>query len=41
MKKVFIFCIISMLTFAGIAHEFWLQPQRFHYQPGETAVISI
>ncbi len=41
MKKVFFLCIISMLTFAGIAHEFWLQPQRFHYQPGETAVISI
>ncbi|MBN8662989.1 MAG: DUF4198 domain-containing protein [Chitinophagales bacterium] len=41
MKKGFLLFIISVTAFASIAHEFWLQPQRFHYQPGETAVLSI
>ncbi|MEO6315012.1 MAG: DUF4198 domain-containing protein [Chitinophagaceae bacterium] len=35
MKKSFLFFIISFLVGPLLAHEFWLQPEKFMYQPGE------
>jgi uncharacterized GH25 family protein len=35
MKKVFLLLLISLVAFSTIAHEFWLQPDKFIYQPGE------
>lgn len=37
----FLACITIACTFFLVqAHEFWLQPDKYRYQPGETAVID-
>lgn len=41
MKKILLTLFASTIIFELIAHEFWLQPQHFFYQPGEKAIISI
>jgi hypothetical protein len=41
MKKILLTFFACTIVLGLIAHEFWLQPQRFHYQPGETAVLSV
>lgn len=41
MKKILLALTASTIILGLFAHEFWLQPQHFFYQPGETVVISI
>ena len=36
MKKSLLLVIISLFVFPLLAHEFWLQPEKFMYQPGES-----
>ena len=38
-KVVLVFIILSV-SLSVLAHEFWLQPTRFRYNKGETAVIN-
>ncbi|MGL1409740.1 hypothetical protein ACSTIY_00305, partial [Vibrio parahaemolyticus] len=41
MKQKYIFLLAFVFFFfAGIAHEFWLSPQRFFYTKNEIAVIK-
>ncbi len=35
MKKALLLIIISLFVVPMLAHEFWLQPEKFIYQPGE------
>ena len=40
-KRLYIsFFCVTVLCFAAGAHEFWLQPGKYIYEVGETAVIS-
>ncbi len=39
MKKAFLFFTITILMLPLLAHEFWLQPERFIYQPGDSINI--
>ncbi len=40
MKKVLGFLAIMMVGLWAQAHEFWMQPLKFKYTPGETATLS-
>jgi uncharacterized GH25 family protein len=40
MKRLYAFIFVFVLWLIAPAHEFWLQPDRFRFQPGETAVID-
>ncbi len=35
MRKIIIFITLLLLMFPILAHEFWLQPDKFIYQPGD------
>jgi uncharacterized GH25 family protein len=35
MRKTFSFILFTFLIVMGGAHEFWLEPERFHVQPGQ------
>ncbi len=39
MKKFSIFLVILIISFFGLAHEFWLQPSKFFYSIREVAKI--
>lgn len=41
MKKVFLTVLITTLIVLVQAHEFWLQPNRFRYKPGEEIGIGL
>ncbi len=36
MKKTILFLTITLFVLPIMAHEFWLQPEKFMYQPGES-----
>lgn len=40
MKKVIVFLSVTIISLAVIAHEFWLQPQKYVFNNGETASIK-
>jgi uncharacterized GH25 family protein len=40
MKKSLVFGMVIVLGFLAQGHEFWMQPLKFHYTPGETAIIN-
>ena len=41
MKKFSIFIAISIVSLIGLAHEFWLQPNKFFYSIREIAKIRL
>lgn len=40
MKRVFCLAVVVIVSVAARAHEFWLQPQKYFFAVGETAVID-
>lgn len=40
-KKIFLLFSILLGSWIGQAHEFWLQPDRFRYKPGDIASVNI
>jgi uncharacterized GH25 family protein len=38
--KIFSLLIVLLIGFIAQAHEFWMQPDKFFYQPGESLVVS-
>ena len=40
MKKIIVCLGLTIISVAVIAHEFWLQPQQYHYKKDETASIK-
>ncbi len=40
MKKVIVCLGLTIISLAVIAHEFWLQPQQYHFKKNETAIIK-
>lgn len=40
MKKIIICLSLVIISFAVIAHEFWLKPQQFHFKKDEIASIK-
>jgi uncharacterized GH25 family protein len=39
-KYILSFTLLLLLNFATMAHEFWMQPDKYFYNVGEQAVIS-
>jgi len=39
MKKIFILVVICLIGPTLLAHEFWLEPEKFIYQPGDNIVV--
>jgi uncharacterized GH25 family protein len=39
-KRLFVLLMLCIVTFLVTAHEFWLQPDRFFFQPGDTLKVN-
>jgi uncharacterized GH25 family protein len=40
LKNVFLIVLFLFSSWLGEAHEFWLQPEKFRYKPGDVASLS-